>query len=295
MDLSGFLEKEKIEYFSPRPLSGARLIKPHLIEKSGVFETPGKAPDGSALIFLVPYFTGWGRNLSAYALSRDYHLFFKELFGRLLPFLSALFPGYRFAGFSDSSPIAEVEAAAAAGLGVIGDNRLLINEKYSSLVFIGEVISDMPANGWGLEIKTNTEPFKGCLHCGECIKSCPAKSGDGGIGIRECLSAITQKKGALTGEEKELIAKNGSVWGCDLCQKVCPYTAKAIESKSIYTPIRFFWENRIDEINPDMLSSMTEDEFAKRAYSWRGRETILRNARVFEGGQDGYKGENVKL
>ena len=57
-------------------------------------------------------------------------------------------PGAIFCGFSDHSPIDERDTAAKGGLGVIGRNRLLINEEYSSFCFIGEIISDIPASDW---------------------------------------------------------------------------------------------------------------------------------------------------
>ena len=67
-------------------------------------------------------------------------MFFSSLFGEILPILRKSFPEYKFEGFTDHSPIDEINAAALAGFGMIGANGLLITEKYSSFVFVGEIV-----------------------------------------------------------------------------------------------------------------------------------------------------------
>ena len=79
--------------------------------------------------------------------------------------------GRHFWGFADKSPLSETYTAACAGLGIIGDNHLLINEKYGSFVFIGEILSEVPAEELGYD---GREPVTGgCLHCGKCAAKCP--------------------------------------------------------------------------------------------------------------------------
>ena len=95
----------------------------------------------------------------------------------------------------------------------------------------------------------------------------------------DCLSAVTQKKGDLSEDEKAYIKKYGSAWGCDICQLVCPLVKKAIDGGA-ETPIEFFRENRIKNLTPEALSEMTDEEFKKRAFSWRGRATVERNLRL---------------
>ena len=92
---------------------------------------------------------------------------------------------------------------------------------------------------------------------------------------------MTQKKGELNESEKALIKKYG-LWGCDICTMVCPHTKKAKESRTIYSPIKFFSENAVPFITCELLGAMDDEEFSKRAYSWRGRETITRNAKISE-------------
>ena len=224
----------------------------------------------SAVFFLIPYYSGEKaeRNISLYAVPRDYHLYVKSLGERLLPELRAAYPNHRFALFSDHSPFDERDATARAGLGMLGENGLLIHKKYGSCVFIAEVVSDMP-----LGEDTGTAIAR-CPGCGACRMVCPGKE--------ECLSAVTQKKGTLSEKEEALIRENGTAWGCDLCQSVCPFNKGAAE-----TPIAFFREERIWRLSTDLINGMDADTFASRAYSWRKRETILRNLSILEEKKNG--------
>ena len=63
-----------------------------------------------------------------------------------------------------------------------------------------------------------------------------------------------------------------SSWGCDVCQEVCPHNAKAEK-----TPIGFFNEKLVAHLTKDAVSLMDDTAFSERAFSWRGREVVLRN------------------
>ena len=224
----------------------------------------------SVIVFLVPYYTGEERrNISKYAISRDYHLFMRELFGRACPALSEKY-GAQFCGYADSAPINEVKAAAYAGLGMRGDNGMLINEKYGSYVFIGAIYTDAVFEYGG-------DKTSNCPHCGRCRAACPMKDG------RECLSAVTQKKGELTDEEIAYIRRYGSAWGCDICADVCPFSAAAVKDNKT-TPIGFFYEDRTPFLTRETLDGMTETRFSERAYAWRGKAVIERNIALLESG-----------
>ncbi len=264
--LAEYFSEHHIDLYAPIPLSECEVRKPYLLEREGI-------SDGTAILIAVPYFTraclSPERNVSAYAVSRDYHGFFNALFADLLPILRQKYPHEKFAGFADHSPIAELQAAAQAGLGVIGQNSLLITEKYSSYVFLGELITSavLPAK---------TQAVASCMGCGACRKNCPM----GEIGT--CLSALTQKKGDFTSEEVGHFLHYSSAWGCDLCQEVCPYTKKAIQTGSIFSKIPYFQECAIPHLTLKILDEMTDEEFARRAYSWRGKATIRRNLELME-------------
>ncbi len=263
--ISDFFKKECIEYYGVLPIEECKIQKDYLLNDEDFVPR-------SVICFLVPYYTQNGENLSKYAVSKDYHLYMNQLFEGLSNTLKTVYPQNRIRGFADHSPIFELEAAAKCGLGVIGENRLLINEKYSSFVFIGDIFTDIDAKLLGY---VSAEEPKSCLKCGKCKVSCP--TGALNDSNKLCLSAITQRKGELSDQELSLIINNNTVWGCDICQNVCPYTLNAITNGTIQTPIKFFYEDIIHKLTSDVLENMNDDEFNMRVYSWRKRETIRRN------------------
>ena len=268
--LLNFLQKKNIDWVGVLPLSDCRVIRPYLLERENI-------SSGTVFVMAVPYRTPAcdepGRTISAYAVSRDYHLFFEELFGELLPYLKEKFPNNRFAAFADHSPISELHAAAHAGLGVIGKNGLLLTQKYGSYVFLGEVITDF-------EIPCRAHEVSFCLDCGACNNACPRAVTEKNL----CLSALSQKKGKLSEEEERILLSTNTVWGCDRCQECCPYNQDALAEGTIYSPIPFFYEKPISSPTTEEIESMSDKDFSERAYSWRGREVILRNLHISKKG-----------
>ena len=232
-----------------------------------------KMPDcKSILLFAVPYYNGPHpeRNISLYAAARDYHLYFSLLEKSLIPKLQALYPTEKFAVTADHSPIDERAAALRLGLGVKGDNHLLITERYGSYIFLAEVLSTLPVEEYYVsgQMPALSEE-KECLHCGACQKACPSP--------KYCLSAITQKKGELTEDEIKKMLQSGILWGCDVCQTVCPMNRDVA-----VTPISFFKENTVYRLTSELVENMPKEQFKERAFSFRGRNTILRNLKLSE-------------
>lgn len=221
-------------------------------------------------IGIIPYYTSYcdkERTVSAYALAYDYHNLIREIGEKSVGMAKSIFPHANFKFFGDHSPINEKDAAAKAGLGIIGENSLLITKEFSSYVFLFELLTDMECGKPANEISY-------CEKCGRCTKACPGYL----AGKGDCLSAITQKKGELSHNEEEMIGNNGSVWGCDICQEVCPYTKAAIQQGTIYASLPWFTNNIISIPTNDTVEN--SDDFKKRAYSWRGKATILRNIQI---------------
>ena len=224
----------------------------------------------SVIIGTVPYYTHFcdqPRTVSAYAIARDYHILLSNICTEAVNELKKLYPKASFAAFGDHSPINEKIAAAKAGLGIIGDNSLLITENHSSFVFLFEILTD-------IFIEAIPQEVKYCEHCGACKKRCLADITD----KKTCLSALTQKKGELSEYESKMISRSRCAWGCDICQLACPHTKKAIESGTIYTDSS--WFNSHILLTPSEQTINNSEDFALRAYSWRGPQTILRNLKL---------------
>ncbi len=264
------LFEHEISLCAPLSLKDCRITRPYLLERAGI-------ADGTAFLFAVPYYTteceNTARNISAYAVSADYHRFFAALFESILPRLQAAFPSHRFAGFTDHSPIAEAEAAVRAGLGFFGCNHLFLTKEHSSYVFLGEIVTDAV-------IEAPVHEPAACPSCGACQRACPV-----GLCTERCLSALTQKKGELSAEEQAALLAHGCAWGCDRCQEVCPVTLQAKKAGTLYTRIPFFKETALPHVTADLFRHMEDGDFAARAYSWRGRNVILRNLEILERGE----------
>lgn len=266
--LNSELAKFNIPPASAIPLSECTVTRPYMLKRAGFDTTDGI----TVCMLMIPYYVSSEKtNISHYSKSRDYHLFFDTVCRYVTDQLKSVYPDCIIAGFADTSPINERTAAAKAGLGIIGDNGMLITEKYSSYVFIGEIITNCT------DIHTSVHEIKHCPSCGKCRSVCPML-----CGLGECLSHVTQKKGELTDCETEAIKKYNTAWGCDICQECCPYTEKAKAVGSIYTDIDFFKSERTEYLSSDILAGMSDEEFSQRAYSWRGRKTVMRNLNIIE-------------
>lgn len=224
----------------------------------------------SALITLIPYrhsnllFTD-NNNVGLFARCMDYHLYAKELFERINPIIEAEL-NCNVKAFADHSPINEKDAALKAGLGFIGKNGLLINPRYGSYVFIAEffLTESLP------ELIKNTD--SSCNSCNNCINSCPTKAlSDEGFNLEKCVSAISQKK-TKSDEEKKMLAKTKTIWGCDLCQTACPFNRKAE-----YSTIDYFKNDVINNFTANTITALNDSEYAKYAFSYRAKSVITEN------------------
>ncbi len=267
-----FFIKHGIEFYSLIPLKSCKILKGYLLEKNGF------SIDDNAIVFLIPYRSEHTPvNLTVYASTPDYHRYVEILKKELNDYVKEKYPQGKFCLFADHSPIDEVHASCISGLGFIGDNGLLINEKYSSFVFLAECVTDLTDSELGLEYAPNKGVTE-CLHCKKCQNACPCGCiGENGKPKTECLSAITQKKNDLTHDEIKLMLQNGSIWGCDVCQNVCPYTKNAT-----LTPIDFFRNDVITLLDKKTLESLSDEEFSARPFAWRGRGVIARNVDIYE-------------
>lgn len=189
--------------------------------------------------------------LSRYAAIPDYHTVCSEMLSATCKKLKEKYPQNEFRYFCDNSPIPEVYAATVSGLGVKGDNGLLITKEYGSFVFLGEIVTDLHID---CENKYNE-----CIHCGKCKTACPVR-----LDKTKCLSNLSQKK-KLDDSELQILKQNNILWGCDICQNICP-----MNKNTQKTDINEFINGYREEYLPS-------EDITNRPYTWRGEEVINRN------------------
>jgi epoxyqueuosine reductase len=163
--------------------------------------------------------------VAEYALGCDYHIVMKNKLRELSDFIQAYSSESRNRSFVDTSPVLEKYLACKAGLGTIGKNTLLLTHK-GSYFFIGEIYTT-------LSLRYDT-PFLQdcCLHCKQCLRACPVQALEAPycLNTNKCLSYHTiENKNDIPKEVQTKIDKH--IYGCDICQQVCPYNKKAEATK----------------------------------------------------------------
>lgn len=156
------------------------------------------------------------RNVARFARGAEYHGFIRRKLNEIRAEIEKMSPDANFKICVDTSPILEKALAARAGIGWIGKNTLLINERFGSWILLGEILTD-------LEIPNDHPVADLCGECDLCICNCPtaALSEPRRLDARNCLSYLSiENKGASGGKFSELLKGR---YGCDLCQEVCPY------------------------------------------------------------------------
>lgn len=179
-------------------------------------------------------------------------------------------PELKYRSFVDSAPLAEKSYARRAGLGWIGRQSLLVNPKFGSMMHLGELVIDA-------EVDEYDEPMEGvgCGSCRRCVEACPngAILDNRTIDTRRCISCRTIER-----EQSDTLPLHGWIFGCDICQSVCPFNQHApLHRNPQFDPI----------VTPEMLSAkhfetMTDSEFnsivAQTPMLRAGFERIRQNA-----------------
>jgi len=214
--------------------------------------------------------------IARYAFGRDYHKVFKSKLRLLAKKLNSMNKDSQERFFADSGLILERQAAEKAGIGYIGKNTMLITRDYGSCILNGEIITTQKLK--------NDKPYDRnqmiCGSCNKCQVACPTKalSEDYKIDASKCISYLTiEHKGLI---EPKLMEQMGSwIFGCDLCQEVCPHNirSKITEEKDFLKPIA-----GESQILKDILQIKTDEEFLEKFKGsplMRGkRNNLVRNA-----------------
>jgi epoxyqueuosine reductase len=228
----------------------------------------------------APPCPGTGR-VSRYAWSdADYHAVARERLAKLADFLHEQCPGCRTRAVIDSAPMLERDFARAAGLGWFGKNTMLINKHQGSWIFLAGLLTDVELEP---DASHNTSH---CGTCTRCLDACPTDAFPQPyvLDSRRCIAYLTIE---LKGSVPESLRGGIGDWlfGCDICQDVCPWNRKSLcKDDPTFRPR--------GDLNPTDLArlfDLDEDafrrEFGSSALARPGRAGLLRNAAIVLGNQ----------
>jgi epoxyqueuosine reductase len=178
----------------------------------------------SVVVVALPYLqpappeaaAGQGR-FSRYAWGRDYHKVIRKRLERLLAALQAQWPGLQGKLCVDTAPLAEKDLAQRAGIGWIGKHGNVIRLGAGSWFFLGELLLDV-------DLPPDTPATAHCGTCTRCLDACPTQAivSPGHVDARRCISYLTIEHRDTV--DPALRPGMGTwVYGCDICQEVCPH------------------------------------------------------------------------
>jgi epoxyqueuosine reductase len=250
-----------------------------------------KAFINSGFVSTNPEARGW---ISRYAWGDDYH---EILWGKLNAIcgeMRAHFPQkFEVRGYADTGPIHERTAAKYAGLGWLGKNTLLINQSLGSWLFLGVILTSLPLKPT-LDVAEAPPPDR-CGTCRKCLDACPTQafSAPYVLDASRCISYLTiELRGPIPEEFRE--AMGNHVFGCDICQDVCPWNRKSPRTTAKEFAPRGLPENnggdeslffpellRIARLSPEEFREVFRGSAIKRT-KWAG---IIRNACIALGNE----------
>lgn len=232
----------------------------------------------SIIVCAFPYYIGEKEdsNLSKYCYGKDYHIVAKNSLQKICDFLDSNIKGFEYKIFVDNGPLVDRNLAYKAGIGYFGINNNIITDEYGSYVFIGYIINNY-------EFYPDEPLPKTCIKCGKCVEYCPGNAllGNFEMNPKRCLSYLTQKKEELCDEEIKILTSGKSIFGCDICQDVCPHNKNISK-----TDIVDFMDNIIYRLEYEKINDISNKEFKRRygdrAFSWRGKNIIKRNLELLK-------------
>ena len=200
--------------------------------------------------------------ISKYAYGEDYHFVIKEKLNALLQFIHAEIGEVNGRAFVDSAPVLDKAWAAKSGLGWVGKNSNLITQKVGSFYFIAELIVD-------LELEYDTPTTDHCGTCTACIDACPTEAivAPYVVDGSKCISYFTiELKENLPEEMKGKF--NDWMFGCDVCQDVCPWNKFATpHQEPLFQPkpeLLNFTKRDWEELTQETFAKVFKNSAVKR-------------------------------
>ena len=193
--------------------------------------------------------------VSRYAWGKDYHLVIWEKLDKIIGELKHKEPSFEAASYVDTGPVMDKAWAVRSGIGWLGKHTNVINKKIGSWFFIANIITN-----WEFEYSNPIEDF--CGSCTACIDACPTNAiiKEYVVDSNKCISYLTIENKQNILEEFKSQFENW-VFGCDICQDVCPWNIKY----SKVTPTKEFHPQKGNrELNMDDVLNLTKTEFDKR-------------------------------
>lgn len=190
--------------------------------------------------------------IARYARGRDYHYTLKDRLRALRRSLRAEAPQVRDYGSVDATAVMEKVWAARAGLGYVGRNGCFITEKYGSWVLLAALIVDAEVDAYAAGPATDR-----CGRCNLCVTACPTAAivADRVVDARACLSYQTIENEQAIPEALRP-AMGGLVFGCDVCQEVCPLNDSPLVAQERFAP------RPVAALTARQLAAMTAQEYA---------------------------------
>ncbi len=216
--------------------------------------------------------------VARYALGTDYHDVLRTRLNELLAWIQREVPACRGRGVVDTAPLLERDFARRAGLGWFGKNTMLLNKRLGSYFFLGALL---------LDLELRPDPPQQTSHCGTCtacLDACPTGAfvAPGELDARRCISYLTiELKGPVPTELRDGVGD--WLFGCDVCQEVCPWNHKAPPgNEPAFRP-----RPELEATDPEELLGLSEEAFRQRfrgtALMRSKRRGLLRNAALVLG------------
>ncbi len=216
--------------------------------------------------------------VARYARGLDYHDVLRDRLKRLLAWLQAERPGCRGRAVVDTAPLLERDFARRAGLGWFGKNTMLLNKRLGSYFFLGALLVDIHLEADAVHTASH------CGTCTRCLDACPTAAfpAPGVLDARRCISYLTiERKDDIPTDLRDRL--DGWVFGCDVCQEVCPWNHKAPAGLVPELQPR----PNLEALDPLEVLRMSEDDFHVRfhgtALMRTRRRGLLRNAALLLG------------